>query len=350
MAAGLKRLAGTPAYIDNDVTVGVHAEYVLGAAQSAKSLFGVWWGTGVGGGLVLNGKKWEGRGAAGELGHIVVKVGGAKCTCGRFGCLEAYAGRGAMELRARHLHKRGHKTDLFKIMEKRERTRLQSGIWARALDHDDPMAIELIDRAIEALGAGIASAVNLLDVSSVVIGGGLGTRLGEPYVARIREAMKPHLFVDDNPPRGGAGRARRPGRSDRRGAAGAAGAEAALAGPARCEPPGGGAERLKGSNEGWTRPGCWLCRGAVTRFGATVVDLPPHMGQNRPLRLIGAPGRCRAVLPRRERVGQRGPQPRAPAVQEHARVPGRDVEEAPDLLDLEALHVAQRDHQALTLG
>jgi glucokinase len=200
MAAGLKRLAGTPAYIDNDVTVGVHGEYVLGAAQSAKSVLGVWWGTGVGGGLVLDGKKWEGRGAAGELGHIVVKVGGAKCTCGRFGCLEAYAGRGAMELRARHLHKRGHKTDLFKIMEKRERTRLQSGIWARALDQEDPMAIELIDRAIEALGAGIASAVNLLDVSSVVIGGGLGTRLGEPYVARIREAMQPHLFVDDNPP------------------------------------------------------------------------------------------------------------------------------------------------------
>jgi glucokinase len=200
MTAGLKKLAGTPAYIDNDVTVGVHAEYVLGAAQSAKSLLGVWWGTGVGGGVILDGKKWEGRGAAGELGHVVVKVGGARCTCGRFGCLEAYAGRGAMELRARHLHKRGHKTDLFKIMEKRGRTRLQSGIWARALDHEDRMAVELIDRAIEAMGAGIASAVNLLDVSSVVIGGGLGTRLGDPYVKRIREAMQPHLFVDDNPP------------------------------------------------------------------------------------------------------------------------------------------------------
>ena len=62
------------------------------------------------------------------------------------------------------------------------------------------MDVELIDRAIEALGAGIASAVNLLDVSSVVIGGGLGTRLGDPYVARIRDAMQPHLFVDDHPP------------------------------------------------------------------------------------------------------------------------------------------------------
>jgi glucokinase len=201
MAAGLRKHAGVPAYVDNDVTVGVKAEYVLGAAKRSGSLLGAWWGTGVGGGLVLNGETWQGRGAAGELGHIVVKAGGARCTCGREGCLEAYAGRGAMEIRARLLHKRGRKTDLFKIMEKRGRTRLTSGVWARALHHDDDLATELIDRAVSALGAGLASAVNLLDVETVVVGGGLGTRLGEPYVERIREAMQPHLFVDDRPPK-----------------------------------------------------------------------------------------------------------------------------------------------------
>jgi glucokinase len=200
MVAGLRALTGTDAYIENDVTVGVRAEYELGAARRSKSLLGVWWGTGVGGGIVLNGKTWEGRGAAAELGHVVVKIGGARCTCGRNGCLEAYAGRGAMEIRARELHERGRKTDLFKIMEKRGRTRLQSGIWARALDHGDELATELIDRAVKALGAGVGSAVNLLDVETVVIGGGLGTRLGEPYVERIREAMQPHLFVDERPP------------------------------------------------------------------------------------------------------------------------------------------------------
>ena len=86
-------------------------------------------------------------------------------------------------------------------MEKRGRTRLTSGVWARALEHGDDLAQELIERALGALGAGIASAVNVLDVETVVIGGGLGTRLGEPYVERIREAMQPHLFVDDKPPR-----------------------------------------------------------------------------------------------------------------------------------------------------
>jgi glucokinase len=200
IATGIKTLADVPAYVDNDVTVGVNAEYVMGAARRAKSLLGVWWGTGVGGGLVLNGKPWEGRGAGGELGHVVVKIGGAHCTCGRRGCMEAYAGRGAMELRARRLHKRGRKTDLFKIMEKRGRPRLTSGVWARALESGDDLAHELIERALGALGAGIASAVNLLDVEMVVIGGGLGTRLGEPYVERIREEMQPHLFVDERPP------------------------------------------------------------------------------------------------------------------------------------------------------
>src|SRR5918999_3575628 len=182
MTAGLRELTGTPAYVENDVTVGVWAEYALGAARRSKALLGVWWGTGVGGGIVLGGKPWEGRGAAAELGHVVVKVGGARCTCGRRGCLEAYAGRGSMEIRARHMHERGHKTDLFKIMEKRGRTRLQSGVWARALEQGDAMAIELIDRAVEALGAGVGSAVNLLDVETVVIGGGVGAPAGGAHV------------------------------------------------------------------------------------------------------------------------------------------------------------------------
>jgi len=200
MAAALSELLGSPVYIGNDVSVAVHAEYELGAAKEADSLLGVFWGTGVGGGIIFDGKMWEGRGAAGEIGHVVVKRGGRRCTCGRRGCMEAYAGRGAMEIRARTLVDRGEKTELFEIMEKRGRSRLQSGIWERALKREDPMAVHLIDGAIKALGAGIASAVNLLDVEMVVIGGGLGTRLGEPYVKRIESAMMPHLFVDDRPP------------------------------------------------------------------------------------------------------------------------------------------------------
>jgi glucokinase len=103
-------------------------------------------------------------------------------------------------VRARKLVDRGEKTQLFKIMRKHDRPRLTSGVIARALEADDTMAHALVDRAVAALGAGIASAVNLLDVEAVVIGGGLGTRLGEPYAKRIAAAMMPHLFVEERPP------------------------------------------------------------------------------------------------------------------------------------------------------
>jgi glucokinase len=72
---------------------------------------------------------------------------------------------------------------------------MSSGVWKAALDAGDPLAHELIDRAIEALGATIASAVNLVDVQAVLIGGGMGDKLGEPFVRRIATAMIPHLFL-----------------------------------------------------------------------------------------------------------------------------------------------------------
>jgi glucokinase len=105
-----------------------------------------------------------------------------------------------MEARARKLAKTGKHTDLFHLMEERDRTRMTSAIWARALEHGDKLATKLIDEAVEALGVGIASAVNLLDVEAVIIGGGLGVRFGAPMVQRIAQAMTPHLFNDSRPP------------------------------------------------------------------------------------------------------------------------------------------------------
>jgi glucokinase len=200
LAKTLKEAFACEVRVGNDVQVATDAEFTLGAGRDFRSLLGVFWGTGVGGGLILDGDAWTGRGGAGEIGHMVVKIGGAHCTCGRRGCMEAYAGRGAMEAHVGRLVEKGAETDLFKLAQERERTRLTSGIWARALEREDKLAVDVIARAIGALGAGIASAVNLLDVECVVIGGGLGVRLGEPYVERIATAMLPHLFADSRPP------------------------------------------------------------------------------------------------------------------------------------------------------
>jgi glucokinase len=200
VAATLQEALGCVVRLGNDVQVATDAEFKLGAGRLYRSLLGVFWGTGVGGGLILDGRPWVGRGAAGEIGHVVVEMDGARCTCGRRGCMEAYAGRAAMEAHVAQLVEKGRKTDLYKLMKERQRTRLTSGIWARALDRGDKLTIHVLDRAVEALGAGIASVCNVLDVEGVIIGGGLGIRLGHPYAKRIAEAMQPHLFADFRPP------------------------------------------------------------------------------------------------------------------------------------------------------
>lgn len=199
VTAALAEALGVPARVGNDVNVATNAEFVFGAGRPYSSMLGVFWGTGVGGGIILDGKPWLGRGAAGEIGHVVVEIGGAHCPCGRRGCMEAYAGRGAMEAKAREEHADGTKTDLFKIMEKKGRERLSSSVWEKALEQDDHLAKKLIDRAVKALGAGVASAVNLLDVEAVIFGGGLGLRLGQPYVDKIADQMSKHLFAEQPP-------------------------------------------------------------------------------------------------------------------------------------------------------
>jgi glucokinase len=180
--------------VANDVAVAATAELELGAGRDLPSFLAVWWGTGLGGCVVLAGRRWEGNGASGELGHTVVKLGGRVCPCGRRGCAEAYAGRAAMEARARHLHERGQRTKLFDLMRTANRDRLTSGVWERALKEDDPLARELIDDAYDAIGAACASVVNLLDIDGIVVGGGLGTRFGSKAAERISEKMRPHVF------------------------------------------------------------------------------------------------------------------------------------------------------------
>ena len=195
-----KELDGVPVKVDNDVRVAILGEHARGAGRPFTDLLGVFVGTGVGGGLVLGGAVREGRGSAGEIGHTVVKDGGRECGCGRRGCLEAYAGRGSMERTARELHAKGRKTILFDLMKKKGRDRLTSGVIADALEKGDKMAMRLIDEAVWALGISLASAQNLLDVEAIMIGGGLGDRLGAPFIDRVAQAMQPRLFVPSRPP------------------------------------------------------------------------------------------------------------------------------------------------------
>ena len=196
-----KALGGARVVIDNDVRVAVLGEQLKGAGRPYKNFLGVFVGTGVGGGLVIGGNRIEGGGAAGEIGHTLVKDGGRKCGCGKKGCLEAYAGRARMVETAQKWQAEGRKTKLFQVMEKKGSERATSGVIAAALAKHDPVMEELVDEAVWALGIAIANAQNLLDLEAVIVGGGLGDRLGQPFVDRIADAVRPRLHVAERAPK-----------------------------------------------------------------------------------------------------------------------------------------------------
>jgi glucokinase len=196
LAAALGEALELPVRVTNDVTAAAVGEYELGGGRGATNLLAVFAGTGVGGGLILDGRPFEGsHGGAGEFGHVVIRQGGAVCPCGRRGCVEAYAGRRSMELAAERALAAGERTVLFEVMEDKGKPRATSGVFRTALERGDRLVADLLDDCIDALAAGIASAVNLLDLDRVVLGGGLADKLGESFRARVDAAMQPQLFL-----------------------------------------------------------------------------------------------------------------------------------------------------------
>ncbi len=186
-------LDGVRIVVDNDVNAAVVAEHRLGAARGAVAVLGVWVGTGVGGGLVLDGRVRRGpAGGAGEIGHMVVAGVTRRCGCGQLGHLEAVAGRAAMEVEARRRHDTGEHTALVELAGAK---RMKSSVFAKALGAGDAVARELLDEAVAALGAAVASAAALVDLDLVVVGGGLADKLGHQFVGRVEQAVRGRLFL-----------------------------------------------------------------------------------------------------------------------------------------------------------
>ncbi|MDY7100046.1 MAG: ROK family protein [Actinomycetota bacterium] len=191
----LEKRLGCRVVLGNDATVGLLGEWKAGAGKGFRHLLGVWLGTGVGAGMVLDGKLYEGiRGSAGEFGHICVRPGGAMCGCGRRGCVEAYAGRRSMGHTAEMWAANGKHTALFRIRDEKGKEALTSSVWSDALDEGDELAHKLIDEAIAALGVAIGASINLLDVDRVILGGGMAEKLGQPLADRIGEATAPYIL------------------------------------------------------------------------------------------------------------------------------------------------------------
>ena len=188
-----KALGGVPVFVENDANVGTLAEHKRGAGKGTSNVLGVWVGTGIGGGLILDDRLRRGpTGYAGEIGHTVVIKGGRMCGCGHAGHLEAYAGRAALEREARARAAAGTTNVLVQLAGD---GRMTSKVWADALEARDPVALELIDGAVWALGVAIANAVAVLDLDVMIVGGGLADRLGPTFVGRIEQSAREQLFA-----------------------------------------------------------------------------------------------------------------------------------------------------------
>jgi len=188
-----ERLGGRPVVVDNDVNVGTLAEHRLGAGVGVDNLLGVFAGTGVGAGLILDGALRQGpHGLAGEIGHSFVAFADLASDGPGRGELEDYAGRRSMEHRARWRADHGEETVLFDLAEG---GRLKSRLWAEAIEAGDELTTRLVDQAASALAAAIASAIVLIDLELVVLGGGMAERLGETFRKRIEDELVERSFA-----------------------------------------------------------------------------------------------------------------------------------------------------------
>jgi glucokinase len=194
LAAELAGLFGAPAFLENDVQAGVYGELRAGALRGKLNAVGVFVGTGIGGGIVIDGKLYRGAtGSAGEVGHMILHEGGAACGCGNYGCLEALASRTAMAKDAIGQAATGKAPTLYSLAGS-ELRKCRSSVLYAAIEGGDKGVKKAVDRAASWLGVGLANLVHILNPEAVVVGGGVVTRFGQKFLDRAVASMEDHLM------------------------------------------------------------------------------------------------------------------------------------------------------------
>jgi len=194
LGAELAGLFGAPAFLDNDVQAGVYGELRAGALRGARNAVGVFVGTGVGGGIVINGELYRGAsGSAGEVGHMIVQEGGPLCGCGNYGCLEAFASRSAMAKDALALAAAGKAPGMLKAAGL-DFSKYRSSSFEEAIGQGDKEVRRIVDRAARWLGVGLANLVHLFDPEAVVLGGGMAVRFGQRFLDLAVKSMEDRLM------------------------------------------------------------------------------------------------------------------------------------------------------------
>ncbi len=196
----LEKKLKTNVFLGNDVNVGLLGEKWLGAAQKANNVVGLFLGTGVGGGIILDGRLITGTHyAAAELGHMLIQDEGALCTCGNHGCLEALIGRWAIERDIKKALAQGKRSIITKLSDGKMKT-LKSKVLRKALNKKDPLVTKIMTEASRHLGRACVTIRHIFDPEIIVLGGGVIEACGDfmlPIVKKI--ASKDRLFAKINP-------------------------------------------------------------------------------------------------------------------------------------------------------
>ncbi len=185
----LQEITGRPTFIANDANAAAYAEAMWGSGAGESSVVAITLGTGVGGGIILNGKIWEGiNGFAAELGHMVVDMGGRFCGCGQRGCLEAYCSATALVSEAKRMMKLYPDSAMWHLSAEHQ-GRMNGIIPFQAQRQGDAAANQVIEDFIDYLAIGIANIINVFQPSVVCVGGGISGE-GENLMRPLREKLK----------------------------------------------------------------------------------------------------------------------------------------------------------------
>ena len=189
ISGAMRKRFGVPFFIGNDVNLGVLGEYRFGAARGYRNVVGLFVGTGVGGGLILNGELFTGhKFKAAELGHMVLDPEGPLCGCGQRGCLEAFSSKQGMSAYIRQQVSRGRESLLAEAV--------QAGVFKskklkKALLAEDEVAREAVDRSCHYLAVATGSLINIFSPDLVLFGGGVIEAVGDLFLENIlREVDK----------------------------------------------------------------------------------------------------------------------------------------------------------------
>ncbi len=186
-----------PVFIENDANAAAYGEFVAGAAKGAKNAVCITLGTGVGGGIIIDGKIYSGSNFAGaEIGHTVIEVDGAQCSCGRKGCFEAYSSATGLIRMTKEAIEEHPDSIMAKSAEEKGKVTARTSF--DCMRAGDPYAKAVVDKYIKYLAAGITNTINIFQPDILCIGGGVCNE-GDPLLLPMKELVAKEVYTRNSP-------------------------------------------------------------------------------------------------------------------------------------------------------